>query len=181
MTGASLPWFAPAPHGNKSPRREASVAARRVTSLVILGTFLALAVLSVMGNPLLGGLFIVVAGVVLGHHAVRLCPRCSNLDCAFNPRFLKAGPRSARGTTDEPYSDLPVTRTTVVPLLLSGPLAFVGAWQYSRIAAVTVGVVALSAHTVFRRITCSRCGNDCAGNCNEHYRAWKRLQRTTGV
>ena len=43
--------------------------ARRATSLVILGAFLALAVLAVLGNPVLGGLFIVVAGVVLGHHA----------------------------------------------------------------------------------------------------------------
>ncbi len=66
---------------------------RKVTSLVILGAFLALAALSVLGNPVLGVLFIVVAGVVLGHHAVRLCPRCSNLECAFNPRFsrLRAG------------------------------------------------------------------------------------------
>jgi len=154
-----------------------------VTSLVILGAFLALAVLAVLGNPVFGVLFIAVAGVVLGHHAMRLCPRCSNLDCAFNPRFLKAG---ARGTgtataTDEPYSDLAITRTTVIPLLLTGPLAFVGAWQYSPVAAIAVAVVALSAHTVFRRITCSHCGNDCAGNCNEQYRQWKRSQRDAGA
>ena len=155
--------------------------ARRVTALVILGAFLALAVLSVLGNPVLGVLFIAVAGVVLGHHALRLCPRCSNLDCAFNPRFLKTDTRGTGSTTDEPYSDLPVTRTTVIPLLLTGPLAFVGAWLYSPVAAVAVAVVALSAHTVFRRITCSHCDNDCAGNCNEQYRQWKRSQRDVGA
>ena len=145
---------------------------RRVTSLVILGAFLALAVLSVLGNRVLGGLFVVVAGLVLGHHAVRLCPRCSNLQCAFNPLFSQ--PRTSEDTPVEGYSDLPVTRTTVIPLLIVGPLAFVGAWQYNPVAAVAVGVVALSAHTVFRRQTCSHCGNDCAGNCNVSYRQWKR-------
>jgi len=153
--------------------------ARRVTSLVILGAFLALAVLAVLGNPVLGGLFIVVAGVVLGHHAMRLCPRCSNIECAFNPRFSRPGARMPEGTAGvaEGYSNLPVTRTTVIPLLLFGPLAFVGAWQYNPVAAVAVGVVALATHTVFRRITCSHCGNDCAGNCNASYRQWKRAQR----
>ncbi len=80
--------------------------------------------------------------------------------------------RSAAG--DEAYSDLPITRTTVIPLLVVGPLAFVGALQYNAVAAVVVGGVALAAHTVFRRITCSHCGNDCAGNCNASYRQWKR-------
>lgn len=149
---------------------------RRATSLVILGAFLALAVLSVLGNHVLGGLFVVVAGLVLGHHAVRLCPRCSNLQCAFNPRSSGSGTRTSEdiGTDSEAYSDLPITRTTVIPLLLVGPLAFVGAWQYSPFAAVGVGIVALAAHTVFRRLTCSHCGNDCAGNCNVRYRQWKR-------
>ena len=150
--------------------------ARRVTSLVILGAFLALAVLAVLGNPVLGGLFIVVAGVVLGHHAVRLCPRCSNLECAFNPRFsrLRTPAPEDIGVGDGGYSDLPITRTTVIPLLVVGPLAFLAALQYNPVAAVAVGGVALAAHTVFRRITCSHCGNDCAGNCNASYRQWKR-------
>jgi hypothetical protein len=153
--------------------------ARRATSLVILGAFLALAVLAVLGNPVIGGLFIVAAGVVLGHHAVRLCPRCSNLECAFNPRFSRSGARLPEGVGggDQEYSNLPITRTTVIPLLLFGPLAFVGAWLYNPVAAVAVGVVALAAHTVFRRITCSHCGNDCAGNCNASYREWKRAHR----
>jgi len=154
---------------------------RRATSLVILGAFLALAVLSVLGNPVLGVIFIVGAGVVLGHHAARLCPRCSNLDCAFNPRFSGSHSPGSGSVSKDAFSDLPITRTTVVPLLLVGPLALVGAWLYSPVAAVAVAVVALSAHTVFRRITCSHCGNDCAGNCNEQYRQWKRSQRDTGA
>jgi hypothetical protein len=81
----------------------------------------------------------------------------------------------------EGFSDLPITRTTVIPLLLSGPLAFIGAWQYDPVATVTVGVVALTAHSVFRRLTCSHCGNDCAGNCNADYRRWKAVQRGAGV
>lgn len=68
----------------------------------------------------------------------------------------------------------------MVPLLLAGPLAFIGAWQYSPVAAVAVAIVALGAHTVFRRLTCSRCGNDCAGNCNSSYRQWKTLRRGAG-
>ncbi len=153
------------------------MAARRGTSLVILGAFLALAVLSVLGNPILGAVFIVVAGAVLGHHAVRLCPRCSNLDCAFNPRSSRPDALAYESADVEAFSDLPITRTTVAPLLLFGPLAFIGAWQYSPVAAVAVGAVALGAHTVFRRLTCSQCGNDCAGNCNPHYRQWKTSQR----
>ena len=155
--------------------------ARKATSLVILVAFLALAVLAVLGNPILGAIFIVVAGVVLVRNAVSLCPRCSNLACAFNPRSPKSDAVACDDAGPEGYSDLPITRTTVVPLLLSGPLAFIGAWQYNPIAAVTVGVVALSAHSVFRRLTCSRCGNDCAGNCNARYRQWKTVQRGAGA
>ena len=154
---------------------------RRVTSLVILGAFLALAVLAVLGNPILGVTFIVVAGVVLGHHAVRLCPQCSNLACAFNPHASKLEMPEDEGTDVEAFSNLSITRTTVVPLLLFGPLAFIGAWQYSPVAAVAVGAMALGAHTVFRRLTCSRCGNDCAGNCNQHYREWRISERTAGT
>ncbi len=145
------------------------MSARRVTSLAILGAFAALAVLSFLGNPLLSGVFIIVAGVVLGRHALRLCPRCSNLACAFNPRFND----ETVPTADEPYSDLAITRSTVIPLLVTGPLAVVAAWQYSPIATVVVAAWALTFHTVFRHLTCSRCGNDCAGNCNRRYRAWK--------
>ncbi len=126
-----------------------------------------------LGNPILGAVFIVVAGAVLVRNAVSLCPRCSNLACAFNPRAAKSGPVGPEAEGVEGFSDLPITRTTVVPLLLTGPLAFIGAWQYNPFAAVTVGVVALTAHSVFRRLTCSRCGNDCAGNCNARYRQWK--------
>jgi len=155
--------------------------ARRVTSIVILVAFLGLAVLSVLGNPVLGVIFIVVAGAVLVRHAVGLCPHCSNLACAFNPRSAKAETIASDDAEAQGFSNLSITRTTVVPLLLSGPLAFVGAWQYNPAAAVTVGVVALGAHSVFRRLTCSRCGNDCAGNCNPRYREWKTLRRGTGV
>lgn len=119
------------------------------------------------------------AGVVLAHHAVRLCPRCSNLACAFNPRSSRAEAVAYDSAEVEAFSDLPITRTTVGPLLLFGPLAFIGAWQYSPVAAVAVGAVALGAHTVFRRLTCSHCGNDCAGNCNAHYRRWKTSQPAT--
>lgn len=145
------------------------MAVRRGVSLVILGAFLALAVLSFLGDRVLSLVFIVVAGTVLTRQALSLCRRCSNLACAFNPRF---------GDTYEPgdaaYSDLPITRTTVLPLLATGPLAFIAAWRFSPAAAVAVGAVALTAHEVFRRTTCSRCGNDCLGNCNARYREWKR-------
>jgi hypothetical protein len=150
-----------------TPLEGSVVALRRIISLVILGAFLALAVLSFLGDRVLSVVFIVVAGGVLAHHAVRLCPACSNRACAFNPRFdADAG--------DESFSDLPITRTTVLPLLATGPLAFIAAWRASPPAAIAVGVVALSAHHAFRKATCSRCGNDCLGNCNERYRCWKR-------
>jgi hypothetical protein len=157
--------------------------ARQATSITILGAFLALAVFSFLGNPWLSGVFIVVAGVVLTHHAVKLCPRCSNLACAYNPKARTNKPDAqleGEGTDESAYSDLPITRTTVVPLLIAGPLAVIGAWLYSPIATVAVAAVALTAHTVFRRLTCSRCGNDCAGNCNAHYRAWKAARRQGG-
>jgi hypothetical protein len=157
------------------------VAARTATSLVILASFLALAVLSILGNSILGTIFIVVAGSVLVRNAVSLCPRCSNLACAFNPRSSKSGVAGGEGAEVEAFSELPITRTTVVPLLLSGPLAFVGAWRYNPIAAVAVGVVALSAHSVFTRLTCSHCGNDCLGNCNPLYRRRKTSRRGAGV
>lgn len=152
--------------------------ARRVTSVVILCAFLALGVLSFLGSRVLSAIFIVVAGAVLVRHAVSLCPRCSNLACAFNPRSkVVAGSSAPDDRSGGPFSDLEITRTTVVPLLVAGPLAVIGAWLYSPVATVVVGVVALSAHSVFRHLTCSRCGNDCAGNCNERYREWKAAQR----
>jgi hypothetical protein len=157
------------------------VTVRRVTSLVILIAFVALAVLAVLGNPVLGAIFIVVAGVVLVRNAVSLCPRCSNLACAFNPRTSKSDAIVLGGPGPEGFSDLPITRTTVVPLLLSGPLAFIGAWQYNPVAAIAVGVVALGAHSVFSKLTCRRCGNNCAGNCNPSFRQWKTMQRRGGV
>lgn len=152
------------------------MAIRRATSLVILGAFLALAVLSFLGNRVLGVLFIAAAGAVLTHHAIRLCPRCSNLACAFNPGFSRSRTQAPESAARDAYSNLPITRTTVIPLLLFGPLAFIGALQYSPPATVAVAIVALTAHTVFRRITCSHCGNDCAGNCNSQYKQWKRSQ-----
>jgi hypothetical protein len=154
-----------------------SVAARRLTSVVILLAFLALAAFSVMGNPILGAIFVVTAGAVLVHHAVALCPRCSNMACAFNPRASRLKSVEITDAVTENDPRLPITRTTVVPLLLTGPLAFIGAWQYSPAAAVTVGIVALGAHSVFQRLTCSHCGNDCAGNCNAQYREWRASQR----
>jgi hypothetical protein len=154
--------------------------ARKVVAWVILAAFLALAILSFLGDRVLSGIFIVVAGGVLIRQAVSLCPRCSNLDCAFNPRAKAAGRAlDADDLGDGNFSDLPITRTTVLPLLATGPLAFIAAWKFSPPAAVVLAVVALSAHTVFRRITCSHCGNDCAGNCNGRYREWKRTQGPT--
>jgi hypothetical protein len=156
--------------------------ARRVTSVVILCAFLALAVLSFLGNWVLSAVFIVVAGVVLVRHAISLCPRCSNLACAFNPRSrTDKGASAPDDGSAGPFSDLEINRTTVIPLLIAGPLAVIGAWFYSPIATTAVAVVALSAHSVFRHLTCSRCGNDCAGNCNSRYRAWKTEQRRAGT
>jgi hypothetical protein len=166
-------------------RRGAAVAvmAQRVTSAVILGAFLALAALSFLGNRFLSSVFIVVAGVVLFRNAASLCPRCSNLACGFNPHRKQAAEHQLHSNDQGggPFSDLPITRTTVLPLLVTGPLAFIAAWQFDPVWAVIVAVVALSAHSVFRRITCSRCGNECAGNCNEHYREWKRAQIRPGA
>ena len=102
---------------------------RRLTSLTILASFLALAVLSFLGNPVLSVIFIVVAGAVLTHHATRLCPHCSNRACAFNPLF--AGPPEPGAGRDSGFSDLNINRTTVIPLLLTGPLAVIAAWQFS--------------------------------------------------
>lgn len=144
--------------------------ARRLTSIVILIAFLALGVLSFLGNRWLSVIFIVVAGTVLAHHAVRLCPRCSNTACAFNPRHSN-GPAAAADRP--PYSNLKINRSTVFPLVLAGPLAIIAAWQYSPVLTVVTATVALTAHFVFRELTCKRCGNDCAGNCNSHYRAWR--------
>jgi len=155
--------------------------ARRATSITILIAFLALAVLAVLGNPILGGLFIVVAGAVLARNAFILCPKCSNLACAFNPRAPKSGSATSGAGDADGFSDLPITRTTLIPLLLTGPLAFIGAWQYNPYAAVAVGAVALGAHTVFQKLTCSQCGNDCAGNCNAQYKEWKSAQRGTAA
>jgi lysylphosphatidylglycerol synthetase-like protein (DUF2156 family) len=152
--------------------------ARRLTALVILIAFLAFAVLSFLGDRVLSVIFIVVAGAVLGRHAVSLCARCSNIACAFNPRASAAagGPPELREESASGFSDLPITWTTVVPLLATGPLAVIAAWKYSPVATVVVVAVALTAHSVFRRLTCSHCGNDCAGNCNRSYREWKRTQ-----
>jgi len=153
-----------------------AMAARRLTALVILGAFLALAVLSFLGDRVLSSVFIVVAGTVLARHATSYCGRCSNLACAFNPRATQQGSIETCDQQTRGFSDLPITWTTVVPLLATGPLAVIGAWRYSPAATVVVAIVALSAHSVFQRLTCAHCGNDCVGNRNERYREWKRAQ-----
>ncbi len=59
---------------------------RRVTALVILlCAFLALGVLSFLGNRALSAVFIVAAGYVVVRHSISTCPRCSNLHCGYNP------------------------------------------------------------------------------------------------
>ena len=67
-----------------------------------------------------------------------------------------------------------------MPLLAAYPLAVVAAWQYSPLATVAVGAVGLIAHQVFRKLTCSHCGNDCVGNCNGRYKEWKAAARQAG-
>ncbi len=157
--------------------------ARRITAIAILGAFLALAVTSFLGNWILSAVFIVVAGAVLVRHAAGLCPRCSNLACAFNPRAAEQSPSGAAPDDGSagPYSDLEITRTTVVPLLIAGPLAVVAAWQFNPVVTVIIAAWALSAHTVFRHLTCRRCGNDCAGNCNPLYREWRAVRSGQGT
>ena len=46
--------------------------ARRLVSLVILGAFLAIAILAILGNPWLAAVFITVEVAVLAHHAFSL-------------------------------------------------------------------------------------------------------------
>ena len=74
------------------------------------------------------------------------------------------------------FSNLPITRTTVLPLLVTGPLAFIAAWKFSPSATIVLAAVALSAHTVFRRITCSPMRQRLRRELNVHYREWKRAQ-----
>ena len=151
--------------------------ARRVVSWVILVAFASIAVLAVLGNPWLAAVFLVVEAAVLGHHAFSLCGRCSNVACGFNKRASEA----SDGALDhDAYSDLPVTRTTVIPLLASYPLAVIAAWQFSPLATVAVGALGLGAHQVFRKLTCAHCGNDCVGNCNGTYKIWRAEQRRQG-
>jgi len=140
---------------------------RQLTSLVILIAFLALAVLAFLGDRVLSAVFIVVAGVVLVHHARSLCPRCSNRACAFNPRFRERDGSCDLGVAAP--SRLNVNRTTVIPLLVAGPLAVIAAWRYSPSWTLGVAAVALAAHSTFRELTCRHCGNDCVGNCNPAY------------
>ncbi|MCX6031584.1 MAG: hypothetical protein NT169_20070 [Chloroflexi bacterium] len=159
---------------------QTAVIGRRVASLVILSMILALCVLSFLGNPLLSVPFIAVTITVLARHASSLCPRCSNLACAFNPHRASVAadvPQGPDCTMKEEFSDLPITRTTVIPFLVSGPVAFVGAWQYSPYGAVVVVTVLLAAHFVFQKLTCSHCGNNCVGNCNTTYQEWKAAQK----
>ncbi len=157
---------------------------RKVSALaILLSAFLGLAALSFLGNRVLSGVFIVTAVAVLVRHAVRLCPRCSNLACGFNPRRTAGrgeGPFEPDDCHGGEFSNTPITRTTVVPLLITGSLAAIGAWQYSPVAAIILAVAILAAHSLFRELTCRHCGNDCVGNCNKRYQEWKAVQRRQG-
>ena len=55
-------------------------------------------------------------------------------------------------------------------------IAVFAAWQFSPYWTVAWAVCALSAHSVFRELTCKHCENRCLGNCNPAY----RTHRTTG-
>lgn len=157
---------------------------RRATSTVIfLTAFLGLGILSFLGNHWLSAIFIVTAGVVVVRHAVSLCPQCTNYCCGFNPRLPKISPEELSKHQSEGsagFSNLPITRTTVLPLLLTGPLAVIGAWLFSPIATIALVGVIFIAHHVFTKITCSGCENNCVGNCNENYRTWKKAEKRVG-
>lgn len=148
---------------------------RRMSALgILLSAFVGLGVLSFLGNRILSGIFIVTALVVLVRHGFGLCARCSNLACGFNRRRLGSeGSLEPDDCHGDEFSNLPITRTTVIPLLITGALAGIGAWQYSPLAAIVLAAAILTAHFVFRELTCRHCGNDCVGNCNARYREWK--------
>lgn len=116
--------------------------ARRLTALVIfLSAFLGLGILSFLGNRWLSAVFIVAAGTVVARHAASICPRCSNIYCGFNPH--RATKEPAEGGPGIPgcageFSNLPITKTTVAPLLVTGPFAALGAWLFSPIATVVL-------------------------------------------
>jgi len=155
---------------------------RRVSALgILLSAFVGLGVLSFLGNRVLSGIFIVTALVVLVRHGFGLCPRCSNLACGFNPHRLGGeGSFEPDDCHGGEFSNMPITRTTVIPLLITGSLAGIGAWQYSPLAAIVLAAAILTAHSVFRELTCRHYGNDCVGNCNARYREWKVAQQRLG-
>ncbi len=155
---------------------------RLVSALgILVSAFVGLGVLPFLGNRVLSGIFIVTALVVLVRHGFGLCPRCSNLACGFNPHRLGGeGSFEPDDCYGGEFSNMPITRTTVIPLLITGSLAGIGAWQYSPLAAIVLAAAILTAHSVFRELTCRHCGNDCVGNCSARYREWKVAQQRLG-
>jgi hypothetical protein len=154
---------------------------RRLTANVIFfSAFVGLGILSFLGNRWLSAIFIVTVIVVVARHSVSICAHCSNLACGFNPgqKNRKAGDLlDDQGNCEGEFSNLPITRTTVIPFLITGPLAVIGAWLYSPIATIILLAIILIAHQVFTKLTCSYCGNNCVGNCNPRYKEWKAAQK----
>lgn len=147
---------------------------RKITALVILGcAFFGLGIISFLGNKILGGIFLIAAATVVVRHSTSICKKCSNKACGFNPH------RNDEVCVEQ-FSNLPITKTTVLPLVMTGPLAVIGAWLYSPIATVALMGIVTAAHFVFRELTCKHCGNNCIGNCNSLYKEWKAANKAAG-
>jgi hypothetical protein len=157
---------------------------KAVANVIFFSAFVGLGILALLGNWMLASVFIVTVVFVVSRHIFSICPRCSNFACGFNPR----GKNISSSAQPEPgdvngsgFSNLPTTRTTVLPFLITGPFAAIAAWIYSPVATVILFVIILIAHSIFSKITCSHCENDCVGNCNEEYKDWKAARNQPGA
>lgn len=140
-----------------------------------MALFVALGVLSFLGDRTLFWVYVATITPFLLLHALYLCPRCTNYSCAMNPRspvfFLRRRHEDPRSATT--FSDHPIL-WTALPMSVSGVAATVGAWMFSPALTVAAAVFTVGVHRLYVRNTCRNCTNDCPGNGNAAYWAWKR-------
>ena len=152
---------------------------RRASAWGWIAIFAALGVFAFLGNRILFVVWAALTVPFLVYHVRRVCARCTNISCGLNPRspdFIFRLGSSRTPTDDLGYSDINPIFVSTLPLAALAVLALVGAWQYSPLATVALLACAAANMTIYERVSCRRCTNNCPNNRNPAYRRWKEQQ-----
>lgn len=153
---------------------------RKLSAWVWILIVVAIGVLAFLGNRVVFYAYLGLWVPFAVYHSLRVCGRCTNLACGLNPRspdfFLRMGAGKSESTNDLGYSDINPLPTSTLPLAALLVLGLVGGWQFSPLAVLLLLAVAAVNMTVYQRVSCARCTNNCPNNKNAAYWEWKKAR-----